>query len=196
LARTTYLPPGDFAGRPLTGSTASVTWFRVHPIDKSAIHFGKSANNRFTPNNSPFGVWYVAEDLNTALFESFGDEMIGNDLRIREWRWMSYRVSEVNIPAVSVCDFCNAHTRTVLGVDIASLMAAELEIPQKWALAVMNHSAMLDGIQYQSRFTPKKCLALFDRRNIEPIIVTSLLGELSILAEADKFLDDYEVIIV
>ena len=80
----------------IRSAVTAVPWVRVHPIDRSAIHFGKSANNRFTPKNSPFGVWYVAEDLHTALFELFGDEMIGDDCRIRAYRWLSYRVSEVH----------------------------------------------------------------------------------------------------
>ncbi len=169
----------------------------MHPIDKSAIHFGKSANNRFTPKNSPFGVWYVAEDLHTALFELFGDEMIGDDRRIRAYRWMGYRASEVHFSSiVSVCDFSDARTRTVLGVDLSSLMASDLDVPRQWALAIMNHGAMVDGIQYQSRFTSKKCLALFDRRNIGAMINTKLLGLLSSLTEADKFLDDHEIIMV
>jgi hypothetical protein len=198
VARRTYAPPSDFAGRPLIGSAVNaVPWVRVHPINKSAIHFGKSANNRFTPKNSPFGVWYVAEDLHTALFELFGDEMIGDDCRIRAYRWLSYRVSEVHFSStVSVCDFSAEQTRTRLGVDLASLMAPDLDVPQQWALAVMNHGAMLDGIQYQSRFTSRKCLALFDRRKIGATIHTKILGELSSLTEADKFLDDNKVIMV
>ena len=70
----------------------------MHPIDKSAIYFGKNANSRFTPENSPFGVLYVGQDLPTILFEVFGDEMLENDCRIRGSRWMSYRISEMHIP--------------------------------------------------------------------------------------------------
>ena len=181
----------------MIGTTVSETpWFRVHPNDKSPIYFGKNANNRFTPKNSPFGVWYAAEDLQTALFELFGDEILENDCRIRGWRWMSYRISEMHLPPASVCDLSNEQTRTVLRVDLASLLAPELEIPQEWALAVMNHRAEVDGIQYQSRFTSRKCLALFDRRGIGPQIRTNLLGELTSLPEANKFLDDYKVVIV
>jgi hypothetical protein len=195
--RRTYLPGNDFAGRRLIGTSVSRTaWFRVHPGGQSAIYFGKSANNRFTPRDSPFGVCYAAEDLQTALFEVFGDEMLEKDCRIRGWRWMNYRISEIHLPPVSVCDLSEEQTRTVLGVDLASLLSPELEIPQEWALAVMNHRGKVDGIQYQSRFTSRKCLALFDRRNIGAQIRAKLLGELSGLPEANKFLDDYKVVIV
>jgi hypothetical protein len=95
---------------------------RVRPDDKSAICFGKSANNRFTPKDSPFGVCYVAEDLQTALFEVFGDEMLEKDCRIRGWRWMNYRISEINLPPVSVCDLSEERIRTALGVDLVSLL--------------------------------------------------------------------------
>jgi hypothetical protein len=39
-------------------------------------------------------------------------------------------------------------------------------------------------------------LALFDRREIGSKIRTQLMGELSKLLEASKFLDEYEVVIV
>jgi hypothetical protein len=194
--RTTYLPPGDFAERTFIGPAISLgPWFCVHPIGKGAIYFGKSANNRFTPEESPLGVLYTGEDLHTAIFEIFGDEFF-EDHRVPAWRWMSYGASEMHLPPVSVCDLSDTRTRAALGVDIASAMAPEVEIPQKWALAIMNHVAGADGIQYQSRFTSRKCLALFNRRDIGPKIRTNLMGALSGLAEANRFLDDYQVTVV
>lgn len=172
------------------------TWFRVHPLDKSAIYFGKSANNRFTPKNSPFGVLYAGEDLPTTLFEVFGDEMFENDCRVRAWRWMSYRISKMRIPSVVICDLSDEQTRTALRVDLSTLMTPEIEVPQEWALAIMNHPTEVDGIQYQSRFTSRKCLALFNRREIGSKISTTPLGELPKIPEANKFLDEYEVVIV
>jgi hypothetical protein len=180
----------------LSGTAISKTsWYRVHPIDKPAIYFGKNANNRFTPENSPFGVLYAGADLPTILFEVFGDEMFESG-RIRAWRWMSYRISEIHIPVISVCDLSDERTRAVLRVDFASLMAPELEVPQAWALAVMNHTVLVDGIQYQSRFTSGKCLALFDRQGIASNIRTRLMGELSRLPQTSEFLDEYKVVIV
>jgi hypothetical protein len=73
-------------------------------------------------------------------------------------------------------------------------MAPDLQIPQGWALAVMNHDAKVDGIQYQSRFTKENCLALFDRRKIT--IPATLLGPLSKLPEANDFLDEFAVSLV
>jgi len=168
----------------------------VHPINKSAIYFGKNANNRFTPENSPFGVLYVGQDLPTILFEVFGDEMFENDCRIRAWRWTSQGISEIHIPPVSVCDLSDEQTRAAFRVDLASLRRPELEIPQAWALAIMNHGAEVGGIEYQSRFTSRKCLALFDRREIGSKIRANLMGELSKLPEASEFLDEQEVVIV
>jgi hypothetical protein len=194
LPRPIHYPPSNFAGRRLVGHAASTDWFRVHSTHHSAVHFGKNANNRFTPANSPFGVLYVGENLQTTLFELFGDEMFQDDHRIRIYKWMSYQVSNLQLPPVSVCDLCDLHTRTALGVDIASLMTSDLQVPQAWALAIMNHSANVDRIDYQSRFTPDNCLALFDRRNIT--IQTTPLGLLSSLPEANDFLDDFEVSLV
>ena len=54
-------------------------------------------NNRFTPENAPFGVLYMGQDLPTILFEVFGDEMFENDCRIQvAWRWMSMQISCVS----------------------------------------------------------------------------------------------------
>jgi hypothetical protein len=178
----------------LLGVSVSTYWIRVHSTKYSAIHFGKHANNRFTPKHSPFGVLCVGENLQTVLFELFGDEMIKDDHRIRTYRWTSYQVSSLQLPQVSVCDFSDPHTLAALGVDLASLMAADLQVPQAWALAIMNHSANVDGIHYQSRFTPGHCLALFDRRNIT--IQTTPLGPLSNLPEANDFLDEFEFSLV
>jgi len=194
LPRPIHSPPDNVAERRLVGRPVSADWIRVHSIHYSAIHYGKNANNRFTPDNSPFGVLYVGENLKSALFELFGDEMITDDNRIRTFRWMSLQVSRLQLPPVSVCDFCDSHTRTALGVDIASLMAPDLQVPQAWALAIMNHDAKVDGIQYQSRFTKENCLALFDRRKIT--IPATLLGPLSKLPEANDFLDEFAVSLV
>jgi hypothetical protein len=112
----------------------------------------------------------------------------------RTYKWMSYQVSSLQLPPVSVCDLCDLHTLTTLGVDNASLMAADLQFRQAWALAIMNHSANVDGIQYQGRFNEDNCLALFDRRNIT--ILTTPLGSLSALPEANDFLDKFEVSLV
>jgi hypothetical protein len=194
LPRPIHFPPSDVAGRTLVGRAVAAHWVRVHSIIHSAIYFGKQANNRFTPDNSPFGVLYVGENLQTALFELFGDEMLLGVNRIRTHRWTSYQVSSLQLPPVLVCDLTDLHTRTSLGVDIASLMAPDLQVPQAWALAIMNHSANVDGIHYQSRFAKENCLALFDRRNIT--IQTTPLGPLSSLPEADDFLDKFEVSLV
>jgi RES domain len=194
LPRPIHLPPGNVAGGRLVGSTLSTDWIRVHSIHYPPIHYGKNADNRFTPKNSPFGVLYVGENLQTALFELFGDEMITDDRRVRTYRWMSYQASSLQLPPVSVCDLCDLRTRAALGVDIASLMTADLQVPQAWALAIMNHSANVDGIQYQSRFTEDNCLALFDRRNIT--ILTTPLSSLSDLPEANDFLDKFEISLV
>lgn len=180
----------------MVGHAVSTYWIRVHSIQYSAVHFGTKANNRFTPDNSPFGVLYAGENLQTALFELFGDEMFQDDHRIRTWKWMSYQVSSLQLPQVFVCDLCDPHTVVALGVDIASLMAADLKVPQAWALAIMNHSANVDGIQYQSRFPAGNCLALFDRQNIKSTIQTTSLGPLSSLQEANDFLDEFEIALV
>jgi hypothetical protein len=190
--RRTYLPPKDFESRSLkTCTLPAKTWIRVHR--KPPVYFGKNSNNRFTPVDSPFGVLYAGEEINTALYEVFGDEMLEKDCRIRLGKWRSNKVSALAVPEVTVCDLSDEQVRTAIRVEKATLLSTDFEITQAWALAIMTHPAAVDGIQYESRFHGK-CLALFDRREL--MIPTHLLGELIDLREAEAFLDKYQVALV
>ena len=83
-----------------------------------------------------------------------------------------------------------------MGVDKASLMAADLSVPQDWGLAVQHHPASFDAIKYSSRFVDQPCLALFDRGGMASRLQETLLGELNTLDGAIDWLDERQVALV
>jgi len=195
--RPVYFPDRDFLRRPLKRSLAARgPWFRIHPSAKSAIYFSRRSGGRFTPENSPFGVLYAGVNITTALFEVFGDEMFENDHRIRAFRWMNFSVSKVTIPRVRICNLANQQVRASLNVELGTLMGQEFDATQAWALAIMVHPSEVYGIVYRSRFTQKNCLALFDRGETASLLEAELIGPLSVLPEANAFLDRYSCMVI
>jgi len=77
-----------------------------------------------------------------------------------------------------------------MGVDKASLLAADIGIPQQWGLAVQQHPATFEGIKYSSRFVNQACLALFDRGRLTAKLQETFLGELQDLDAAVDWLDE------
>ena len=171
-------------------------WFRIHRSTKSATYFSIRSGGRFTPEHSPFGVLYAARDIETALFEVFGDEMFENDHRIRAFRWMTYSVSKLTLPKTRVCNLASRHVRASLNVELGTLMGQEFDATHAWALAVMAHPSEAHGIVYRSRFTLRNCVALFDRGSTAALIEEELIEALDSLPEANEFLDKYHCIVV
>ena len=195
--RAVYKPAADFARRKIPVSILNGgVLLRLHVTDRQALFFGRRAGNRFTPENSPRGVMYLGEDLETCIFEVFGDEMLEKRCLVRAFRWMNYSVSKIAYPELRVCDFTDAVTNTAAGVDLASLMAQDLEVPQAWSRAVMNHPSGFQAIRYACRFTGRHSLALFDLPEVCASLRAEMIGPLHAMSEAGKFLDRYEVAIV
>ena len=83
-----------------------------------------------------------------------------------------------------------------MGVDKASLLAADLSIPQAWGLAVQEHPAGFEAIKYTSRFLDQPCLALFDRGDLGSRLRVETSGELSQIEAAVDWLDDRKAALV
>lgn len=83
-----------------------------------------------------------------------------------------------------------------MGVDKASLLAADIRGPQAWGLAVQQHPADFEAIKYSSRFMDHPCLALFDRGDMASRLRENLLGELNALGEAGEWLEKHKVALV
>ena len=83
-----------------------------------------------------------------------------------------------------------------MSVDKASLMAADLSIPQAWGLAVQGHPAAFEAIKYVSRFLDQSCLAVFGRGGLLAKLKVKELGALSSLDGAVAWLDERKVALV
>src|SRR5436190_141540 len=73
-------------------------------------------------------------------------------------------------------------TLSALNVDLSALTNNNLKVPQAWGLAIQQHPAAFEAIQFKSRFNDWFCLAVFNRGEIEKQItetrIESLLAHL------------------
>lgn len=97
---------------------------------------------------------------------------------------------------MKVCAVSQEPTRDAMGVDKASLLAADLSFPQAWGLAVQQHRAAFEAIKYSSRFIDLPCLALFDRGGMAAQLQETLLGPLNSLDAAVDWLDERKAALV
>ena len=106
--------------------------------------------------------------------------------------WRNRKMTQLLAPRSNICDLTDPKTRHACGVDVTSLLSADLSIPQAWGEAIALHPAQFDGLLYTSRFTDKPCLALFN-----PNRLLSIIKRQSNNLHADKeglqFLEDFGI---
>ena len=192
--RPLRLPPPKFdeVKIPKTRQPAR-NWFRVHQNQCQALFFSLNAGHRFSHAACPFKILYVGVDVDTCLFERFGDTIYNAKHSVAKSLWNYHSVSKLTIPELKVCDLTNASTLSSLSVDLTSLMHPDLSISQAWGLAIQSHPAEFDGVKYKSRFNGKSCLALFDRKNLGKRIPERCLGELTQEASAADWLAKHDI---
>ena len=171
-------------------------WFRVHRTGGSAVHFGISPHHRFSHANCPYPFLYAGVNLSVCLWEYFGDDIFNGHHAISAGKWNGCSLSRIKVPQMKACAASLETTRNAMGVDKASLLAADITVPQDWGLAIQQHPAAFEAIKYSSRFIDQPCLALFDRGGIAARLQETLLGELNDLDEAVDWLDDHKVALV
>jgi RES domain len=166
--RSLRFPPDNLSGMeiPRTRQPAR-SWFRVHQSRYPAVYFSLNTRHRYSHKECQYPLLYVGVDLDTCLFERFGDRAYDNQKAINESRWNSHRISTIQVPGLHVCDLTNAKTLSTLMVDLSALMHNEIATPQEWGLAIQRHPANFQAIKFKSRFNGKACLALFQRDGIE-----------------------------
>jgi RES domain len=195
--RPHYRPGADFNKQtiPVTRQPRR-NWFRVHWSGVPAIQFGIRPHHRFSHAQCPFPFLYVGASLSACLWEYFGDDIFGGRHVISAAKWNGCSISQIAIPQLKVCAVSQEPTRNAMGVDKASLLAADLSVPQDWGLAVQQHPAAFEAIKYTSRFIDQPCLALFDRGGMASRLQETLLGELNALDAAVDWLDEHQVALV
>ncbi len=142
------------------------TWIRIHLDMHGPFFFSRNPNHRFSPAEGKHQVMYAASDFRTAFMEVFGDVILGQRAAmgpcISASRWHHSMCSTISPGSLRLCDFTTNEARSAIQADLASLLHPDLGISHQWADAVMRHPDEVDGILYPSRFTGRKCLALFD----------------------------------
>jgi len=193
-ARNLRLPPAGFNGVkiPRTRQPAR-NWFRVHLSQSPAIRFSLSTSHRFSHKECPYPFLYLAVDIDTCLFERFGDKAYDQQKAIAQSLWQAHSVSAIRVPAAYVCDLTRATTLSALMVDLSALMHNDVATPQQWGLAIQRHPANYQAIKFKSRFNGKACLALFQRDGMETRLQETPLGALSNNDEAVDWLDKHKV---
>ena len=193
-ARNLRLPPAGFNGIkiPRTRQPAR-NWFRVHLSQSPAIYFWLNTSHRFSHKECPYPFLYLAADIDTCLFERFGDKAYDQQKAIAQSLLQAHSVSAIRVPAAYVCYLTRATTLSALMVDLSALMHNDVATPQQWGLAIQRHPANYQAIKFKSRFNGKACLALFQRDGMETRLQETPLGTLSNDDEAVDWLDKHKV---
>jgi hypothetical protein len=196
-ARVLLRPDPDFKQLPIPVTRQPQRiWFRVHKAGTPAILFAKFPRHRFSHPNCPFPFLYVGATLQTCLWEYFGDDVFHGKRMIAAGKWRGCCVSQILVPELNACAVSLEKTRDAMRVDKATLLAADLAVPQSWSLAIQEHPADFDAIKYSSRFLDQTCLALFERGRMQSRMRETLLGPLSSLDPAVDWLDERKAALI
>jgi hypothetical protein len=154
------------------------------------VRFGKYPHHRFSHGHCPYPLLYVGANLPTCLWEYFGDDIFQGQRVISAAKWNGCCLSQIEVPELNVCAVRLERTREAMSVDKASLLAADLSIPQAWGMAVQEHPAAFEALKYSSRFLDQPGLALFDRGGLSARLQAHALGPLTNLDAAVEWLEE------
>jgi hypothetical protein len=192
--RPLRLPPADFLGTEILRTRQpGRNWFRVHQSRHSPAHFSLDTHHRYSHNDCPYPFLYLGVDIETCLFERFGDKAYDNQMAISQSLWNAHFVSTIHVPEIHLCDLTNAKTLASLTVDLSALLHTAIAAPQEWGLAIQRHSANFQAIKFKSRFNGKACLALFQRDRIETRLREKRLDTLTNDDAAVDWLDRHSI---
>ncbi len=104
-------------------------------------------------------------------------------------KWAGCSASQITGPELRVCAVSLERTCAAMGVDNASLMAADLRIPPAWGLAVQQLPAGFEALKFTSRFRDQPRLAPFDRGGLPARLEVRQLGPLIELDAAVDWMD-------
>src|SRR5579883_1198006 len=168
-------------------------WYRIHQSRFSALHFSLNTIHRFSHEDCPCPLLYLAVDTDTCSLECFGDKAFERKQTIPQSLWMAHRITCVHLPALQICDLTDSRTLNALKLDLSALMNNDLTAPQAWGLALQRHPARFQGIRFKSRFNGKDCLAVFKRDGIEARLRETPLDPLPENDAALDWLDTHKV---
>jgi len=195
-SRPIRLPAADFELKPLPVSApVMLEAFRIHSVRFPAISFRLNSEHRFSHPDAPGGLLYLGEDLETCLWECFGDEIL-NHSTIAKVDWCKQLSKIASTTRLNLCDLTILSVRRALGLDLSAMKHTEFDVPQAWGLAIQNHPDAVDGLRYLSRFTGNPCIVLFARPGLAAKLRETPVSLLAALDTADDFLDANRIALV
>lgn len=156
------VPPADLSQFPRSRLQPAATVLRAHTVGNPPWWFSSDLSGRFdlVP---PHGTCYVATDLETALRERFGHDLVDQGV-VTIQAAARTQVSTLHVPAARwLANACSRQAaRYGMTREIGTCPA--YDVPQAWAAAFLD-GGRHRGIRYQTRFstgpTPNAA-ALFD----------------------------------
>jgi hypothetical protein len=154
-------PPANLASWNLPITRTHRTWVRSHQRHHAPLFFGRTGRSRFDAPAGEYGVIYVAATIDGAFVETFIRDLqvyviADSSLRLR-------RLTTVKVRRrLRLVDLRGSGLRQI-GAD-ARLWTGDYLVSRRWALALYQHPAQVDGLYYCSRHDPRQyCAAIFDR---------------------------------
>jgi hypothetical protein len=130
-----------------------------------AVYFSTSGATRFDPPGG-VGTMCMGQTLGGAMMEKYDDSWgaLGDPSRsVTEGQLKATWETVIYLPPLTLFDCSGRNNLTFIGVD-AQLYTGEYAGTQAWALRMMAHPDMIDGIWFPSRHDPsRQNIALFQR---------------------------------
>lgn len=145
-------PPRDLADLTPAIYVTRQSWFRIYPIDREPLYFGRAINNRFDAPGGEYGVLYLAQNEHCAFIETFG-QLTG--LR-------AVTASSLSAKGLARIDT----TREIKLIDLVCtgglariaadgrLCDGDHQIARTWSKALRNHPSQPDGLYYRACHDP------------------------------------------
>jgi hypothetical protein len=130
-----------------------------------AVYFSTAGITRFDPVGGA-GTMCVGQSLGGAMMEKFDDSWgpRGDSSRkVTETQLKETWETVISLPSVTLFDCSGPNHLSFIGTD-AQMYTGEYSGTQVWALRMMRHPALIDGIWFPSRHDPNRHnIALFQR---------------------------------
>ena len=154
-------PPPDLAKLRLPMCEMTADLWRIHPVGRTPLHFGRMAHHRFDAPHRDYGVLYVAAAAKGAFIETFGQATGIRVLAAAELAQAALCRITASRP-LRLVDLTGSGLAR-LGAD-ARLTSANHEPARRWSAALHAHPDRVDGLTYRARHDPEQtCVALFER---------------------------------
>jgi hypothetical protein len=179
-------PPPDLANLAPVIYVTRQSWFRIHPIDREPLYFGRAINNRFDAPGGEYGVLYLAQNEHCAFIETFGQ---ATGIRAVTTSSLSRKgLARVETSRdIRLIDFVSTGGLTRIGAD-GRLCDGDHQMSRRWSKALRDHPSQPDGLYYRARHDPSlTACALFD--HVADALTASKLGALSDPRNADVLAD-------